>query len=161
MRAPLKAFNDAQDIKNCQLNISDHFSLLKLDFSSGIVTMVIYITSEADLHCICDTGHRFLIGQKWIILFRNPHFCWKPGEDGAFHRNPLKFVILRGVSAGWCTGHTIIYIGVIIWCDIGPGSKGMINTPPEVKFHIDSKSGCPTFVPCLVGPKKAAYEGSC
>jgi hypothetical protein len=42
--------------------------------------------------------------------------------------------------------------------DIGPGLKGIINTPLEVKFHVDSKSGCPTFVLCLVDPKKAAYE---
>jgi hypothetical protein len=48
----------------------------------------------------------------------------------------------------------IIYIRVIIWDDLGPGSKRMINTPPKAEFRIDSKSGSPTFVLCLVEPKK-------
>jgi hypothetical protein len=33
------AFNGAQGIKNCQLSMSDRFSLLKLDFSNGIVAL--------------------------------------------------------------------------------------------------------------------------
>ena len=34
----------------------------------------------------------------------------------------------------------------------------MISTPPEAEFHVDSKSGGPTFVRCLVEPKKAVYR---
>ena len=52
----------------------------------------------------------------------------------------------------------IIYIRVIIWSDLGPGSKRMISTPPEAEFHRDSKSGSLTFVLFLVEPKKAVYR---
>src|SRR5258705_2021897 len=54
LRGPLKAFNGAQGTKNCQLSISDRFSLLKLDFSNGIIALQ-YITSEEDLQRIYDT----------------------------------------------------------------------------------------------------------
>src|SRR5258705_10853334 len=39
LRRPLKAFNGAQGTKNCQLSISDSFSLLKLDFSNGTIAL--------------------------------------------------------------------------------------------------------------------------
>ena len=52
----------------------------------------------------------------------------------------------------------IIYIRVIIWGDLGPGSKRMISTLLEAEFHIDFKSGSSTFVLCLVEPKKAVYR---
>ena len=72
-----------------------------------MVELIIYtIGTQKAGHIRC---HRQNIGiltsdpeSPWktgIILFRNPHFQWKPGSSGQFHRNPSYLMWIWRVSA--------------------------------------------------------------
>ena len=79
---------------------------------------------------------------------QKPPFLLETQGFWAISQKPFEILDFEG---GFCrpvhlAHNDILYIRVIIWGDLGPGSKRMISTPPEAEFHGDSKSGSPTFV---------------